>query len=137
MKVGDAIFVGERWQGARFADESGARYGRAVDTGGDIGLSGTPDAGDELVLESEWKAREVVLFARNGLVMRSTRAEAQKRSNAGEYGSGRSFQPQYCFKQTFVGRSKPCQLLYKLATDEVRVNLIAQGVGGITNPMRL
>jgi len=66
LKVGDAILAGEQVGKVRaLVDENGKQIKQAgpsipVEI---LGLSGTPDAGDELiVLENERKAREVAEF---------------------------------------------------------------------------
>ena len=65
MKVGDAILAGEQGKVRALVDENGKQIKQAgpsipVEI---LGLSGTPDAGDELiVLENERKAREVAEF---------------------------------------------------------------------------
>ena len=139
LKVGDAILAGEQVGKVRaLVDESGNHVEQAgpsipVEI---LGLSGTPDAGDELlVLESERKAREVAEFrAERTRDAEHKRQQAQKldqmfaNMEAGEV-SNLNIVLKTDVRGTLEALSNALQ---KLATDEVRVNLIAQGVGGIT-----
>ncbi len=139
LKVGDAILAGEQVGKVRaLVDESGNHVEQAgpsipVEI---LGLSGTPDAGDELlVLESERKAREVAEFrAERTRDAEHKRQQAQKldqmfaNMEAGEV-SNLNIVLKTDVRGTLEALSAALQ---KLATDEVRVNLIAQGVGGIT-----
>lgn len=139
LKVGDAILAGEQVGKVRaLVDESGNHVEQAgpsipVEI---LGLSGTPDAGDELlVLESERKAREVAEFrAERTRDAEHKRQQAQKldqmfaNMEAGEV-SNLNIVLKTDVRGTLEALSTALQ---KLATDEVRVNLIAQGVGGIT-----
>ena len=119
MKVGDAILAGEQVGKVRaLVDESGKHVEQAgpsipVEI---LGLSGTPDAGDELlVLESERKAREVAEFrAERTRDAEHKRQQAQKLDQMfANMEAGEVSNLNIVLKQTFVGRSKPCQLLCK------------------------
>jgi translation initiation factor IF-2 len=139
LKVGDAILAGEQVGKVRaLVDENGKQIKQAgpsipVEI---LGLSGTPDAGDELmVLESERKAREVAEFrSERTRDAEHKRQQAQKldqmfaNMEAGEV-SNLNIVLKTDVRGTLEALSSA---LLKLATDEVRVNLIAQGVGGIT-----
>ena len=139
LKVGDAILAGEQVGKVRaLVNETGKHVEQAgpsipVEI---LGLSGTPDAGDELlVLESERKAREVAEFrAERTRDAEHKRQQAQKldqmfaNMEAGEV-SNLNIVLKTDVRGTLEALSAALQ---KLATDEVRVNLIAQGVGGIT-----
>ncbi len=139
LKVGDAILAGEQVGQVRaLVDENGKQIKQAgpsipVEI---LGLSGTPDAGDELmVLESERKAREVAEFrSERTRDAEHKRQQAQKldqmfaNMEAGEV-SNLNIVLKTDVRGTLEALSSA---LLKLATDEVRVNLIAQGVGGIT-----
>ncbi len=139
LKVGDAILVGEQVGRVRaLVDENGKQTKEAgpsipVEI---LGLSGTPDAGDELlVLESERKAREVAEF-------RATRSRENehKRQQAAKLDqmfanmeAGEVANLNLVLKTDVRGTLEALSAaLLKLATDEVRVNIIASGVGGIT-----
>ena len=139
LKVGDAILAGEQVGKVRaLVDENGKQIKQAgpsipVEI---LGLSGTPDAGDELiVLESERKAREVAEFrSERTRDAEHKRQQAQKldqmfaNMEAGEV-SNLNIVLKTDVRGTLEALSSA---LLKLATDEVRVNLVAQGVGGIT-----
>lgn len=139
LKVGDAILAGEQVGKVRaLVDENGKQIKQAgpsipVEI---LGLSGTPDAGDEfMVLESERKAREVAEFrSERTRDAEHKRQQAQKldqmfaNMEAGEV-SNLNIVLKTDVRGTLEALSAALQ---KLATDEVRVNLIAQGVGGIT-----
>jgi translation initiation factor IF-2 len=139
LKVGDAILAGEQVGKVRaLVDENGKQIKQAGPSipVGILGLSGTPDAGDELmVLESERKAREVAEFrSERTRDAEHKRQQAQKldqmfaNMEAGEV-SNLNIVLKTDVRGTLEALSSA---LLKLATDEVRVNLIAQGVGGIT-----
>ena len=139
LKVGDAILAGEQVGKVRaLVDENGRQIKQAgpsipVEI---LGLSGTPDAGDELmVLENERKAREVAEFrSERTRDAEHKRQQAQKldqmfaNMEAGEV-SNLNIVLKTDVRGTLEALSSA---LLKLATDEVRVNLVAQGVGGIT-----
>jgi translation initiation factor IF-2 len=100
-----------------------------------LGLSGTPNAGDELLaVESERKAREVALhrqgrFRDVKLARSSTRAE----DVFAQMGATRAGIVAVLLKADVQGSSEALtDALNKLSTDEVQVNVIASGVGGIT-----
>jgi len=138
LKLGDAILLGQEFGRVRaLFDEAG----RPVESAGPsmpvvvLGLSGAPNAGDELlVVESERKAREVAMHRQ--AKSRDVKL-AQKSANM-----------QDVF--TNMGETKPnlVQLLVKadvqgsvealrdslnaLSTGEVGVNVVSSGVGGLT-----
>ena len=139
LKVGDAILAGEQVGKVRaLVDENGKQIKKAgpsipVEI---LGLSGTPDAGDELmVLENERKAREVAEFRSE-----RTRDAEHKRQQAQKLDqmfanmeAGEVSNLNIVLKTDVRGTLEALSAaLLKLATDEVRVNLISQGVGGIT-----
>jgi translation initiation factor IF-2 len=138
LKLGDPLLIGQEFGRVRaLFDEAG----RPVESAGPsipavvLGLSGAPNAGDELlVVESERKAREVAMH-------RQSRSRDVKLAQ-------KSASMQDVF--TNMGESKPnvVQLLVKadvqgsvealrdslngLSTGEVAVNVVASGVGGLT-----
>lgn len=139
LRVGDAILVGEQVGKVRaLVDENGKQTKEAgpsipVEI---LGLSGTPDAGDELiVLESEKKAREVAEFR-----SQRSRDTEHKRQQAAKLDqmfanmeAGDVSNLNLVLKTDVRGTLEALSsALLKLATEEVRVNLIASGVGGIT-----
>ncbi len=138
LKLGDAILLGQEFGRVRaLFDEAG----RPIESAGPsipvvvLGLSGAPNAGDEmLVVESERKAREVAMHRQ----ARSRDVKlAQKSANMQDVFSN-------------MGETKPnlVQLLVKadvqgsvealrdalngLSTGEVGVNVVSSGVGGLT-----
>jgi translation initiation factor IF-2 len=138
LKLGDAILLGQEFGRVRaLFDEAG----RPIESAGPsipvvvLGLSGAPNAGDEmLVVESERKAREVAMHRQ----ARSRDVKlAQKSANMQDVFSN-------------MGEIKPnvVQLLVKadvqgsvealrdslngLSTGEVAVNVVSSGVGGLT-----
>ena len=139
LKVGDAILAGEQVGKVRaLVDENGKQIKQAgpsipVEI---LGLSGTPDAGDELiVLENERKAREVAEFRSE-----RTRDAEHKRQHAQKLDqmfanmeAGEVSNLNIVLKTDVRGTLEALSAaLLKLATDEVRVNIVVQGVGGIT-----
>ena len=100
-----------------------------------LGLSGAPNAGDELlVVESERKAREVALYRQGKsrdvkLARQVTRAEdVFSRLDAAKAGV-----IAILLKADVQGSVEALRdALGKLSTDEVEVKLVASGVGGIT-----
>jgi len=139
LKVGDAILAGEQVGKVRaLVDENGKQIKKAgpsipVEI---LGLSGTPDAGDELmVLENERKAREVAEFrSERTRDAEHKRQQAQKLEQMfANMEAGEVSNLNIVLKTDVRGTLEALSAaLLKLATDEVRVNLIAQGVGGIT-----
>ena len=139
LKVGDAILAGEQVGKVRaLVNENSSQTKQAgpsipVEI---LGLSGTPDAGDELmVLESEKKAREVAEF--RALRSRETehkRQQAQKLDQMfANMEAGEVANLNIVLKTDVRGTLEALSVaLQKLATEEVRVNIITQGVGGIT-----
>jgi len=139
LKVGDAILAGEQVGKVRaLVDENGKQIRQAgpsipVEI---LGLSGTPDAGDELiVLENERKAREVAEFRSE-----RTRDAEHKRQHAQKLDqmfanmeAGEVSNLNIVLKTDVRGTLEALSAaLLKLATDEVRVHIVVQGVGGIT-----
>ncbi len=138
LKLGDPLLIGQEFGRVRaLFDEAG----KPVESAGPstpvvvLGLSGAPNAGDELlVVESERKAREVAMHRQ--AKSRDVKL-AQKSANIQDVFSS-------------MGENKPnlVQLLVKadvqgsvealrdslngLSTGEVAVNVVASGVGGLT-----
>jgi translation initiation factor IF-2 len=139
LKVGDAIVAGSVAGRVRAMTDA---TGKRVELAGPatpvevIGLSDVPGAGDELVaLEDERLAREVA-------------AEKQEQKRAAELRPSTPISLDDLFERIKEGEVKELNLiikadvqgsveavrqaLEKLSTDEVRVNVIHGGVGGIT-----
>ena len=139
LKKGDIVLAGTCYGRARaLLDENGEQVNEAgpsipVEI---LGLNGTPDAGDNfMVVESEKKAREVAEFRETKL-----REQVQQRQQAAKLdalfagmGDGQIASLNVVVKTDVRGSLEAIVAsLQKLGTDEVKVNVIASGVGGIT-----
>ena len=101
-----------------------------------LGLSGTPSAGDDaVVVASERKAREVALFRQGKYRDVKLARGATKLENLFERMSeGKVNTLNIVLKADVQGSVEAiAEALTKLATDEVKVNILVQGVGGITS----
>jgi len=139
LNKGDVILTGQEFGRVRaMFDENG----KPVKSAGPsmpvevLGLSGTPNAGDDvLVLEDERKAREVALF-RQGKFRESKLAtqQAAKLENLfSQMQEGQVGTVNILLKADVQGSAEAIRdALEKLSTDEVKVKIIAAGVGGIT-----
>jgi translation initiation factor IF-2 len=102
-----------------------------------LGLSGVPNAGDEvLVVESERKAREVANFRK----ARDREAELQKQQASKmenflqKMEEGDVSTVNVLLKSDVRGSAQALvEALEELSTDEVRVKVVSSGVGGINN----
>ncbi|WXU00508.1 MAG: Translation initiation factor IF-2 [Catillopecten margaritatus gill symbiont] len=102
-----------------------------------LGLSGVPDAGDEvLVVETERKAREVADFRK----ARDREAELQKQQASKmenflqKMEEGDVSTVNVLLKSDVRGSAQALvEALEELSTDEVRVKVVSSGVGGINN----
>jgi translation initiation factor IF-2 len=100
-----------------------------------LGLSGTPSAGDEaIVVMDERKAREIALF-RQGKYREIKLARQQPTKLEDMFSqmqAGQTNTLNVVLKADVNGSVEAlCDALTKLSTDEVRVNIIASGAGGI------
>lgn len=100
-----------------------------------LGLSGTPEAGDEaIVVPSERKAREVAMF-RQGKYreVKLAKQQAAKLENLfSNVGSDKVSTLNIVLKADVQGSVEALvESLQKLSTDEVKVNIVASGAGGI------
>ncbi|MBL1140724.1 MAG: translation initiation factor IF-2 [Proteobacteria bacterium] len=101
-----------------------------------LGLSGTPNAGDEMiVVPDEKKAREIALF-RQGKYRETKMAQQQasKLENImNQMAEGEIAALNLLVKADVHGSSEALvDALSRLSTDEVRVSIVSSGVGGIT-----
>jgi len=138
LKMGDNILVGSEFGRVRaMFDENGQPVQEASPSMPVVvlGLSGTPNAGDELlVVESERKAREVALYRQGKfrdvkLARSATRAE----DVFSQLGEDKAGVINVLLKADVQGSQEALRdALTKLSTDEVQVKIIASGVGGIT-----
>lgn len=101
-----------------------------------LGLSGTPNAGDEaVVVADERKAREVAMFRQGRFRdVKLARQKAAKLDNVfARVEDGKSNVLNLIVKADVQGSAEALtDSLSKLSTPEVRVNIVASGVGGIT-----
>ncbi len=101
-----------------------------------LGLSGTPGAGDEAtVVENERKAREVATHrqakSRDAKLARQQAAKLENMFNQMEEGEVSTVN--VVLKADVKGSAEAIvDSLHKLSTDEVKVAIVASGVGGIT-----
>ena len=138
LKLGDPILIGQEFGRVRaLFDEAG----KPVEAAGPsipvvvLGLSGAPNAGDELlVVESERKAREVATHRQ----ARSRDVKlAQKSANMQDVfssmGETKPNTVQILVKADVQGSVEALRDALKgLSTGEVAVNIVASGVGGLT-----
>jgi len=139
LKQGDIVLCGLEYGRVRaMRDEDG----KAIDTAGPsipvevLGLSGVPQAGDEAtVVRDEKKAREVALY-RQGKFRDIKLARQQKAKLDNMFSNmeaGEVSELNIVLKADVRGSLEAiCESLNKLSTDEVKVNIIGRGVGGIT-----
>jgi translation initiation factor IF-2 len=139
LKAGDPIIAGQEFGRVRaMFDEAG----QPVEEAGPslpvvvLGLSGAPNAGDELlVVESERKAREVALY-RQGKFRDTKLAKqgpAKLEDMLSQMGDGKTATVQLVIKADVQGSAEALRdALSNLSTEEVVVKVVASGVGGIT-----
>ncbi len=139
VSQGDTILAGQEYGRVRtMLDESGQQ----VDKAGPsmpvavLGLSGTPSAGDEvLVLEDERKARELAQLRHSKTRdMKLAQQQAAKLEDVfSQMQAGATETVQVMVKADVHGSSEALRdALTKLSSDEVQVKVISAGVGGIT-----
>lgn len=102
-----------------------------------VGLSGIPSAGEEaIVVESEKKAREIALF-RQGKYreVKLAKQQATKLENIFEnIGEGKTKCINMVLKAGVHGSLEAImESLKKVSTDEVKINFVGSGVGGINS----
>ncbi|MGE0115300.1 MAG: translation initiation factor IF-2 [Steroidobacteraceae bacterium] len=140
LKPGDPIIAGQEFGRVRaLFDETG----RQVQSAGPslpvvvLGLSGAPNAGDDLlVLESERKVREIALY-RQGKYRDTKLAKAAGANKLedifSQAGDGKAAVVSIIIKADVQGSAEALRdALTQLSTDEVTVKVLASGVGGIT-----
>jgi translation initiation factor IF-2 len=139
LSVGDIVLVGHEYGRIRaLMDENGDNVKSAgpsipVEL---LGLTGVPDAGDEfVVVRDEKKAREVAEF-RRGRTRDSQHAAQQTtslESMLASLGKDEKKILNVIIKGDVRGSVEAINAsLQKLGTDEVAVNIVSSGVGGIT-----
>lgn len=101
-----------------------------------LGLSGVPVAGDEMItVQNERKAREVALFRQGKFkdmkVARQQKAQLDNMFN--KMAEGEVQNVNIILKADVQGSIEALSdALTKLSTDEIKVNIVSSGVGGIT-----
>jgi len=139
LKKGDVLLAGKEYGRVRaMLDETGKPIKEAgpsipVEV---LGLSGIPNAGDEaIVVSDERKAREIALF-RQGKYreVRFARQHAIKLENMfSQFQTGQINTLNIVLKADVDGSVEALrEALVKLSNDEVKVNIVASGVGGIS-----
>jgi translation initiation factor IF-2 len=138
LKKGDVILTGSEYGRVRaMFDENG----RQIKSAGSsmpvvvLGLSGTPDAGaDVIVVADERRARDAA--AQRQTKLRDNKLAGQQTAKLDNVfdrmQEGKEAEVKLLIKADVQGSAEAlCDALEKLSTDEVRVNIIAAGVGGI------
>ena len=139
LRRGDMILTGHEFGRVRaMHDENGAEVRAAgpsipVEV---LGLSGTPKAGDDMiVVPDERKAREIALF-RQGKYreVKLAKQQASKAKNViNRMSDGDGVSINVLIKADVQGSAEALsEALLKLGADEVAINIISAGVGGIT-----
>ncbi|MBT8066202.1 MAG: translation initiation factor IF-2 [Gammaproteobacteria bacterium] len=139
LQQGDMIIAGEEYGRIRnMFDETGASIKEAGPSSPAVvlGLSKTPSAGDDfLVVKNERKAREVAEFRQSKT--REAKLAQQQASKLEDMFSkmqeGEASTVPVIIKSDVHGSAEALRdALTKLSTDEVKVNVLSSGVGGIT-----
>jgi translation initiation factor IF-2 len=138
LKLGDAMLAGHEFGRVRaLFDEAG----RPVESAGPsipvvvLGLSGAPNAGDELlVVESERKAREVAMHRQSRMRdVKLAKQSANMQDVFSTMGETKASLVQLLVKGDVQGSVEALRdALNALSTSEVAVNVISSGVGGLT-----
>jgi len=139
LKTGDAVLAGQESGRIRaMLDEAG----RPVETAGPsipvavLGLSGTPNAGDEvLVLDDEKKARELAQYrlSKTREVKLALQQAAKLEDVFSQMQSAATQGIQLVIKADVHGSAEALrEALAKLSHDEVQVKVVGSGVGAIT-----
>ena len=138
LKTGDILLAGQEFGRVRaMFDEAGER----IDEAGPsmpalvLGLSGTPNAGDEaLVVADERKAREVALYRQGKFRdVKLARAQGAKLEDVFQQMAEGQKSLNLLVKSDVQGSAEALRdALTGLSTDEIKVKVIASSVGGIT-----
>ena len=139
LRKGDMLLAGLHYGRVRAMLDD---LGKPVDEAGPsipvevLGLSGTPNAGDDaMVVADERKAREVALFRQGKFrEVKLAKQQTAKLDNLFEQmGEGETGVLNIVLKTDVQGSVEALSdALQKLSTAEVRVQIISSGVGGIT-----
>lgn len=139
LERGDVLLCGQEWGRVRaMFDESG----RPVTQAGPsipvqiLGLSGTPNAGDDfMVVADERKAREIALYRQGKFrdVRLAKQATAKLEDVFNRMEEGNLQQVNLIVKADVQGSVEALsEALVGLSNEEVKVNVVARGLGGIT-----
>ena len=139
LKVADTVLVGQTWGRIRaMLDEDGT----SIESAGPSipveiqGLDGVPQAGDDfLVMADERRAREIATYRagkfRNTKLAKQQAAKLQNMFSDMEAGEVKTLP--IVLKADVQGSQEAlAQTLLKLSTDEVQVQMVYSGVGGIS-----
>ncbi|MGH8607467.1 MAG: translation initiation factor IF-2 [Gammaproteobacteria bacterium] len=139
LRKGDMLLTGQEFGRVRaMIDEHGQQVEKAgpsipVEV---VGLSSTPDAGDEfLVVQDERKAREIAEYrqgkSREGKL--ATRQAARLDNLFSQMQAGQTDVLNILIKADVQGSAGALNdALCKLSNEDVQINVVASGVGGIT-----
>lgn len=139
LKVGDILLAGFHYGRVRALNDEN---GKSTDKAGPsipvevLGLSGVPEAGDEIsVVADERKAREVANFRQGKYkdIQMAKQQKAKLENMFANMGSDEKLAINVVVKADVQGSSEAIQAsLLDLATDEVQVNVLSAAVGAIT-----
>jgi translation initiation factor IF-2 len=139
LKKGDVVLCGTQWGRVRaMFDEAGRQIAEAGPSipAVLVGLQGTPNAGDDfMVLADERMARDAALERENKLRdQRLAKQSASKIEDMFSQMSGTDIKTLNILVKADVQGSVEAlrESLLKLSTDEIKVNVISSGVGGIS-----
>ena len=139
LQPGDALLAGQEYGRIRaMFDETGAPLEKAGPSTPVVvlGLSGTPAAGDDvLVVTDERKAREVAEFrhTKEREVKLAQQQAAKLDDVFSQMAEGNLASVQLLVKADVHGSSEALKdSLESISTDEVKVSVVSSGVGGIT-----
>jgi translation initiation factor IF-2 len=138
LRAGDAILAGAEFGRVRALFDENSRSIEEAPPSTPVvvlGLSGAPNAGEELlVVESERKAREVALYRQGKFRdVKLARATTRAEDVFSQMGEAKAGVIAVLIKTDVQGSAEALRdSLVKLSTEEVKVNVIASGVGGIT-----
>ena len=138
LKTGDIVLCGREYGRVRAMLNDTGKPTKSVGPSMPVsilGLSGAPNAGDEmLVVSNERKAREIAEVRRHK--ERESRLSAQQAAKLealfASMGKGEVSQLNILIKADVQGSVEALsESLLRLSTDEVKVNIVSSGVGGI------
>ncbi len=138
LKKGDVVLAGMQWGRVRaMYDEAGRQIAEAGPSipAVVVGLQGTPNAGDDFLVVADERAARDAAAARE---LKSRDVRLAKQGNKlddifAQMGQGEVQTLNLLIKADVQGSAEALrESLTRLATDQIKVNVIASGVGGIT-----